>query len=67
MTHPPKSPDLNPMENVWEYLKNIVQAQVPKTLDELDQFVQEGFKESITPQLLPKAVWFNAEKIGLGD
>ena len=49
MTHPPKSPDLNPIENIWRYLKNIVQAGVPKTIDELDQFVHEGFKETITP------------------
>ena len=54
MTHPPKSPDLNPIENVWGYLKNIVQARVPKTIDELDQFVQEGFKEIITPSYCQK-------------
>ena len=24
MTHPPKSPDFNPIANVWGYLKNIV-------------------------------------------
>ena len=38
MTHPPKSLHLNPIESVWRYLKNIVQARVPKTLDELQRW-----------------------------
>ena len=45
-----KSSDLNPIENVWGYIKNIVQARVPQNLDELNPFVQEAFKESITPE-----------------
>ena len=49
-----KSPDLNPIENVWGYIKNIVQARVPQNLDELDRFVQEAFKENITPEYCRK-------------
>ena len=45
-----KSPDLNPIENVWGNIKNIAQARVPQNLDELDRFVQEAFKEIITPE-----------------
>ena len=49
-----KSPDLNPIENGWEYIKNIVQARVPQNLDELDRFVQEAFKEIIMPEYCKK-------------
>ena len=49
-----KSPDLNPIENVWGYIKNIVQAQVPQNLDELDRFVQKAIKEIITPEYCKK-------------
>ena len=49
-----KSPDLNPIENVWGYIKNIVQARVPQNLDELDRFVQEAFKEIITTEYCKK-------------
>ena len=49
-----KSPHLNPVENVWGYIKNIVQARVPQNLDELERFVQEAFKEIITPEYCKK-------------
>ena len=49
-----KSPDLNPIENAWGYIKNIVQARVPQNLDELDRFVQEAFKEIITSEYCKK-------------
>ena len=45
-----KSPDLNPTENVWGYIKNIAQARLLQNLDELDRLVQEAFKEIITPE-----------------
>ena len=43
-----------PFENVWGYIKNIVQARMPQNLDELDRFVQEAFKEIITPEYCKK-------------
>ena len=49
-----KTPDLNPIKNVWRYIKNIVQAQVPQNLDKLDRFVQEAHKETITPECCKK-------------
>ena len=57
-----KSPDLNPIENVWGYIKNIVQARVPQNLDELDRFVQEALKEIITPEYCKEALRFDTEK-----
>ena len=49
-----KSPRLNPIENVWGYIKNIVQAREPQNLHELDRFVQEAFKETIAPEYCKK-------------
>ena len=42
--------NLNPIENVWGYIKNIAQARLLQNLDELDRLVQEAFKEIITPE-----------------
>ena len=53
LLHPAKSSDLNPIDNVWKDITNIVQARVPQNLDELDRFVQEAFKE-ITPEYCKK-------------
>lgn len=38
---PPYSPDLNPIENVWSYLKRRVEARNCKDLDELEKAVKE--------------------------
>lgn len=41
--HPTDSPDLNPCERPWAYLKPRVSARGPKTLAQLKQFVVEEF------------------------
>ena len=35
LPHPPYSPDLNPIEKVWGYLKRKVMTKVYKNIDEL--------------------------------
>ena len=34
--NPPQSPDLNPIENVWKLLKDLVQQKNPKNLKDLE-------------------------------
>jgi transposase len=34
-----RSPDLNPVENVWHLLKNKVYKRVPNTLNELEDYI----------------------------
>ena len=36
---PPYSPDLNPIENIWAYLKYTITSSNPKSADELRQLV----------------------------
>ncbi|CAG8820021.1 2421_t:CDS:2, partial [Gigaspora margarita] len=38
---PSNSPDLNPIENLWEIVKTNVEKCYPKNLDELEQFTME--------------------------
>jgi transposase len=38
---PPWSPDLNPIENLWNVLKARVYARFPQTMEEMEQFIRE--------------------------
>ena len=47
---PPNSPDVNPIENVWEILKNTVEQKNPKTKQELIEAIQNS-KSVITREI----------------
>jgi transposase len=40
---PSKSPDLNPIENIWTLLKQRVRKRLPKTLDELEEYIYDAW------------------------
>lgn len=42
---PPHSPDLNPIESVWGWMKHKINEQLPKTKEELKQLVQRYWRE----------------------
>ena len=41
---PPWSPDLNPIENLWNVLKARVYARFPQTMEEMEQFIREEWE-----------------------
>ena len=41
--HPAKSPDLNPMENLWSYLDRKVKAARPKTIKSLKRILTQSW------------------------
>jgi transposase len=41
---PPRSPDLNPIENLWAWLSRLVSDMGPTDEDELEQFVIEAWE-----------------------
>ncbi|MBN3278955.1 TCB1 transposase, partial [Polyodon spathula] len=52
---PSQSPDLNPIENLWHYLKIAVHKRHPTNLNNLEQICQEEWAK-ITPTLCGKLV-----------
>ncbi len=45
---PPRSPDLNPIENLWHVIKCRVESLHPRTVDELERGVRDVY-EAVTP------------------
>ena len=43
---PPQSPDLNPIEHVWDILGNKVQENKPRNLQELEKKLEEEWKKT---------------------
>ena len=46
---PPKSPDLNPIEMLWNPLKNVIRKKFCRTIDEVVEAVYE-FQTNLTPK-----------------
>ena len=44
-THPPQSPDLNPIEGVWNILKQMVRKNRWNTLEELKEILQDEWSK----------------------
>jgi transposase len=52
---PPYSPDINPIENVWGKMKNVIRKELPATLDELEDrclTIWNGFDSSYSERLV---------------
>ena len=48
---PPYSPDLNPIENIWSWLKVQVSREIPQNIDELIKIIKKHW-DRITPAML---------------
>ncbi len=44
MDWPSNSPDLNPIENMWQIMKNNVEKRMPQNIDELTRFLAEEWE-----------------------
>jgi hypothetical protein len=55
--YPPNSPDLNPIENLWNFHARKVHARKPKNLKELRKFIkEEWYKLSENIEFLRKLI-----------
>ena len=52
---PPYSPDLNPIENVWQDVERRVEARAPKTVEELQDVIAEEWEKTPKSLLLKLA------------
>lgn len=44
MDWPSNSPDLNPIENLWQIIKNKVEKRMPRNIEELGEFLAEEWE-----------------------
>lgn len=44
-THPPSSPDLSPIENLWAIVRNSVARRFPQNTELLFKHVQQAWEE----------------------
>jgi hypothetical protein len=51
LTHPPQSPDLNPIEGIWNILKPRVRKRVWRTIEELKAILQEEWAKITMKEL----------------
>ena len=51
MLQPPHSPECNPIEQLWQYLKKRLRWKRPKTLDELRELIREQLL-ALTPAIV---------------
>ena len=73
LIHPPYSPDLNPIEKVWAFMKNMVSYENYETIEELIDRIQASWKFIKIEQIvniirhhcekLPKIIELNGEYI----
>ena len=57
---PPRSPDLNPMEQCWDWMKNYIQEKIGDriitSLDELRAIVEEAWEVAVTDEKIVREV-----------
>ena len=61
---PPHCPELNPIEQVWQYLKRRLRWSLPTTLDQLRQQLKERL-EILTPEVVASIIGRHSILAGL--
>ena len=55
LPHPPKSPDMNPIEHIWSILKSGIESKMPQTREELLTVLEEMWN-SISMETICKTI-----------
>ena len=45
VNHPPQSPDLNPIENLWNEINKDIKKMTPRNLNELEKVIKEAWRK----------------------